>query len=279
MFAAAASPAFAIVYILWFIAGAYVYIALVRQIVARRHAVSAVDESASSPAPAPTFGAPETIIASILIALLLLNIMAAFSAHGGGSQVSLRALLSSLVITCVVIFFVVVVLEVRGRHVVDLAGLTKLGAVRAIFTGALLLFFAYPILNTAELILQRLYGSGFGNQSIVDFFNASQTLSERITVIIFAVAIAPLSEEFLFRFFLYGVLRRHFGITFGIAANALLFAAAHGHLPSLPLLFILGMCFTIAYEWSGSLLVNMTMHALFNGASLVVLAFPQLSSP
>jgi membrane protease YdiL (CAAX protease family) len=41
-------------------------------------------------------------------------------------------------------------------------------------------------------------------------------------------------------------------------------------------LFVLGSCFTIAYEWSGSILVSMTMHALFNSVSLALLAFPEL---
>jgi membrane protease YdiL (CAAX protease family) len=47
-------------------------------------------------------------------------------------------------------------------------------------------------------------------------------------------------------------------------------------LPSLLPLFVLGGCFTLAYEWSGSILVSMTMHALFNFFSLSALAFPDL---
>ena len=49
----------------------------------------------------------------------------------------------------------------------------------------------------------------------------------------------------------------------------------HVHLPSLLPLFVLGGCFTLAYEWSGSILVSMTMHALFNFLSLSALAFPE----
>jgi len=52
----------------------------------------------------------------------------------------------------------------------------------------------------------------------------------------------------------------------------------HTHLPSFAPLFVLGSCFTIAYEWSGSILVSMTMHALFNSVSLTLLAFPELFS-
>ena len=61
-----------------------------------------------------------------------------------------------------------------------------------------------------------------------------------------------------------------------ITFRRLLFAAAHTHLPSAAPLFVLGACFTLAYEWSGSILVSMAMHTLFNSAQLVVLAFPEL---
>src|SRR6059036_2683736 len=98
-------------------------------------------------------------------------------------------------------------------------------------------------------------------------------------IIVFAVAIAPVVEEFLFRFFIYGVLKRYFGRLLGITFSALLFAAAHAHLPSFAPLFVLGSCFAIAYEWSGSLLVSMTMHAIFNAITLLALAFPNTLPP
>ena len=61
----------------------------------------------------------------------------------------------------------------------------------------------------------------------------------------------------------------------GVLVSSLLFAAVHAHLPSFAPLFVLGTCFAIAYEWSGSILVPMTMHALFNGITLTALAFPE----
>ena len=97
-------------------------------------------------------------------------------------------------------------------------------------------------------------------------------------IIVFAVAIAPVIEEFVFRFFIYGVTRRYFGRLIGVTFSALLFAAAHAHFPSFVPLFILGSCFAIAYEWSGSILVPMTMHSLFNAVTLTALAFPEIFS-
>jgi len=97
-------------------------------------------------------------------------------------------------------------------------------------------------------------------------------------IIVFAVAIAPVVEEFVFRFFIYGVLKRYVGCLLGVILSSLLFAAAHAHLPSFVPLFVLGSCFAIAYEWSDSILVSMTMHSLFNSLTLIALAFPEITS-
>jgi membrane protease YdiL (CAAX protease family) len=107
-------------------------------------------------------------------------------------------------------------------------------------------------------------------------FSSSQLLEQRIIIIVLAVAVAPIAEEFVFRFFLYGVLRRYVGRIVALVLSSLLFAAVHAHLPSFVPLFVLGSCFTLAYEWSGSLLVSMTMHAIFNALTLTALAFPDM---
>jgi len=182
----------------------------------------------------------------------------------------------NLFFTLGVVLVVIAFLEFRGFDLNFLGGFAKLSFFRALSTGTILMLAAYPLISLADAIAQRLLGSGSSKQSIVELFNASQTINQRIMIIVFAVAIAPVAEEFLFRFFLYGVLKRYFGRLLGLTANALLFAAVHTHLPSFVPLFVLGSCFTIAYEWSGSILVSMTMHALFNSVSLALLAFPEL---
>ncbi len=169
-------------------------------------------------------------------------------------------------------------LQLRGFDLSSLAGFFKIGFVRAVGTGIILLLAAYPLIALANSITQRFFGGGSSRQNIVELFSGSPTIEQRIMIIVFAVAIAPVVEEFLFRFFLYGVIKRYLGLFLGISMNALLFAAAHAHFPSFAPLFVLGCCFTIAYEWSGSILVAMMMHSLFNSVTLVVLAFPELVS-
>jgi uncharacterized protein len=212
-----------------------------------------------------------------LVFLLLLGVVASFS-HPS-IQLNTRDLVENLLFTLGVVLVVIAFLRFRGFDLNFLGGFAKLSFFRALSIGTILTLAAYPLISLADAIGQRLLGSGSSKQSIVELFNASQTINQRIMIIVFAVAIAPVAEEFLFRFFLYGVLKRYFGRLLGLTANALLFAAVHTHLPSFVPLFVLGSCFTIAYEWSGSILVSMTMHALFNSVSLALLAFPELFPP
>jgi membrane protease YdiL (CAAX protease family) len=248
--------------------GLYIYVSVVRQIIAGR--------STSTNESIKRFGFPEAILAGGLILLLLLGVLA--SASTSTIQFSGRLLLENLLFTLGIVLVVVAFLRLRGFNLNSLGGFSKTSFLRALSTGTILMFAAYPLIAVADALTQRLLGSGSSRQSIVELFNGSRTIQQRIVIIVFAVALAPAAEEFLFRFFLYGVLKRYFGRFFGLTANALLFAAVHTHLPSFAPLFVLGSCFTIAYEWSGSILVPMTMHALFNSVSLILLAFPELFS-
>ena len=264
------APSFALnaFFALYFLASVYVYISLVRQIGART--------SGSAGEPTKTFGLPEAILAGALILFLLLSISA--SASRPSVELSARNLLVNLLFTMFVVLFIMTFLQLRGFDLSSIAGFFKIGFVRALSTGTILLLAAYPLILLANTITQRLFGSDSSKQNIVEVFSGSHTIAQRIMIIVFAVAIAPVVEEFLFRFFLYGVIKRYLGSFLGIIVNAVLFAAAHTHYPSFVPLFVLGSCFTIAYEWSGSILVAMTMHSLFNSVTLIVLAFPELIS-
>jgi membrane protease YdiL (CAAX protease family) len=262
---------FGILSLLYVLVSAYIYISLIHQISARG------DGSASAVDPPRRFGLPEAIVAGLLIAFLLLNVGASLS-HPA-IEVNARALLGNFLLLVFVVLFIATFLQLRGFDVATLGGFSRITFLRALSTGAVLLFFGYPLILWSDIITQRLFGGGSSRQNIVESFSESRTLDQRIIIIIFAVAIAPVIEEFIFRFFLYNVIKRFFGRVVGITFTAVLFAAAHAHFPSFVPLFVLGSCFAIAYEWSGSILVAMTMHSLFNSLTLTALAFPEIFSP
>ncbi|HEU0208673.1 MAG TPA: type II CAAX endopeptidase family protein [Candidatus Udaeobacter sp.] len=252
----------------YLIAGMAVYLSLIYQISTRTRSASR-DET-----PARAFGFPEAILATLLTLFLLLTLSSTISPPS--IQFSARNLLANFLFAAFIVLIIVTLLQFRGFDVGELAGFFRISFFRVLTTGAILLFLAYPLIALSETINQRLFGGGSSKQSIVEFFSGSRTIEERIMIIVFAVAIAPVFEEFLFRFFIYGVLKRYFGSLIGVILSAVLFSAAHAHFPSFVPLFVLGICFAIAYEWSGSILVSMTMHSLFNSLTLTALAFPEL---
>ena len=267
-----ASPglALALLSALYFIASLCVYVSLIYQISARIRTASGAD------VPRRVFGLPEAVLASVLIFFFLMTISS--TVPDPALQFHPRNLLANFLVSAFVVLVIASLLQFRGFDVGALAGFLKITFFRTVGTGAILLFFAYPLIGFSESINQRFFGGGSSKQSIVEFFNGSRTIQERILIIVFAVAIAPLVEEFVFRFFIYGVLKRYIGCFLGVILSSLLFAAAHAHFPSFVPLFVLGSCFAIAYEWSGSILVSMTMHSLFNSLTLTALAFPEILS-
>jgi hypothetical protein len=252
-------------YVLYILIGVYIYSSLIRQISAR-----APTDYTERP-----FGLPDVVVAILLSGLFLFTIALSLADSREPTTPRTHDLLSGALFTIGLVVFLTAFLRLRGFNITAQAGLTKIGFGRVLSTGTILLFAAYPIILLADALTRRLLGEGLSKQEIIQLFNASQTLPQRIIIIVMAVALAPVAEDFMFRFFLYGVLKRYFGRLVGLLVNAALFAAVHTHLPSLGPLFVLGSCFTIAYEWSGSILVAMTMHALFNAFTLTVLAFPQ----
>jgi len=248
------------------VAGVYIYVSLLRQIATRR-------TNPDAP-PVRTFDWPEAIIAGILAYLFLYTVVRA-STHTV-TQMENGDLIGSAVLIVALLLALVGFLRLRRFDLDSLGGFSKIGFFRTAVTGGVLMLAAYPLMFLADVATQRLLRDRPQRQPIVEMFSESSSLEQRILIIVLAVSIAPLAEEFIFRFFMYGVLKRYVGRVVAILASALLFAAVHAHLPSFAPLFVLGTCLAIAYEWSGSILVPMMMHALFNATQLTAFAFPEL---
>lgn len=86
-----------------------------------------------------------------------------------------------------------------------------------------------------------------------------------------AVVVAPAVEEILFRGIGLPFLVRRVGVGPAVFVISLLFALIHFHVPSVVPLFVVSLALCVAYVHSGSLLVPIVMHALFNGVNLWML--------
>ena len=146
-------------------------------------------------------------------------------------------------------------------------GINRIGVSKAVYLGGPLLLAAFPLVGFAGWIMLKLIGAEAKPQELVRFFTEASDHGKMWEVIFtmgFGVILAPMAEEFIFRGYLYTTAKKYLGFLPAMLLVSALFAAIHLNLASLPSLFILAICFTIAYESSGSILVPMAMHALFN---------------
>jgi len=170
---------------------------------------------------------------------------------------------------------IVLSLLFRGMRPSELFGFDRVSFLKVFFWGAGLLLAAFPLILASSAVVSSLMHTDpqKDSQPIVQLFEHVAEPSQRIPIILLAVVIAPLAEEFVFRGFLYGVLKRYAGPVPALIFTGITFALIHLHVPSLLPLFLLACVLTLAYELSGSLLVPMAMHALFNSVTLVGVFF------
>jgi membrane protease YdiL (CAAX protease family) len=174
-----------------------------------------------------------------------------------------------------VIGTILVSLLLRRMRPAELFGFDRLGFTKVFLWGAGLLISALPLIFASSAVVSSLMhvNSQKDSQPIMQLFERAGEPARRIPIILLAIVIAPLAEEFFFRGFLYGVLKRYAGAIPALVFTGVAFALIHLHVPSLLPLFLLACVLTLAYELSGSLLVPMAMHALFNAITLVGVFF------
>ena len=108
-------------------------------------------------------------------------------------------------------------------------------------------------------------------QPVAEMLTAPQSLAMRLYVLLLAVVIAPVAEELLFRGIGFPLLLKRFGLGPAVFVISLVFAAMHMHVPSLVPLFAISVGLSLAYVYSGSILVPIVAHAVFNGVNLGLL--------
>jgi len=87
----------------------------------------------------------------------------------------------------------------------------------------------------------------------------------------FAIVIAPVAEEFIFRGMLYPFVKQLGWPKLAWAGVSLLFAAIHADLAIFLPLFVLALILTWLYERTDCLLAPILVHSLFNATNLVIL--------
>jgi membrane protease YdiL (CAAX protease family) len=148
-------------------------------------------------------------------------------------------------------------------------------SLRAVTSQALLRWLAVlPILWFAAFTWQfmlKAVGHAPNLQEAIRLFLATDDVRSRIQFVIFAVVLAPVAEEALFRGLLLPMLVRRTGAAAGVALTAVGFGALHGDVGTFVPLAIFSVALSLAYARTGTLRVSILMHALFNAVNLALM--------
>ena len=149
------------------------------------------------------------------------------------------------------------------------------------------IFFRYlPIIWVVSLIWNGLlkFFQKFGwigptpPQELIQLFgNGGDPIAIGLLVL-FAVLLAPIVEEVIFRGCIYRFLKSQTLLPSAQVISGILFALLHGNLMSFGPLLVVGILLAHVYESSGNLLVAISFHALFNSFSLLMLLLINQSS-
>ncbi len=143
----------------------------------------------------------------------------------------------------------------------------------AFATGAFTFLVSLPVIALVAVLWQNgldLVGLPVEQQDLVDLFVTVHSRVLRGILVVFAVIVAPVTEELIFRRGIFRFLRGRVPRWAALWAPALLFGALHvswaslDGLAALAPLVILGVIFSIAYERTGRIGTAIVAHALFN---------------
>lgn len=221
----------------------------------------------------PDFGRGDAVLATSLSLWFIYLVAQTF---GKKMAVNAEAITASMVLYFCIVAVICGFLVGRERNPVALFGLKWPGWPRGILFALGALLAAYPVI-VLSMFVTRAIGITGDSQDAVLYLQSATNLQDRLPMIAMAVIVAPIAEETIFRGYLHGVIRKYGGRWGAIGVNSLLFAAIHGHAPSLGGLFVLAVALSLVYERTGSLWAPILMHATFNTITVVAaLAWPQM---
>lgn len=232
------------------------------------------------------YGSPDAVAAMLLLLLLGLGFFlppadAAAGLDPSADAVDAGTLLSALFNMLLLCLVVLAYLYIRGLNPAEMFGLRQLSVKRAFLLAVLALILTVVGLELGMEALTAWNGGALpdtSSQGTVAAFEKNSSPFFRVLLAVIAVVTAPLTEELLFRGFLYGVVKKATDRWFAAVFTALIFGVVHSHVGSAPPLFLLGLGLAIAYEETGCLLVPIFMHAMFNAGTIAVLTYNAFAS-
>ena len=219
-------------------------------------------------------GLPDLMVTAALMFWLGASALHGFLRSASAPSLGDKTLLESALLYGLIVGALALFLQARRIPLTRLFGLRLLKPGTVLMRGVRLFIAALPLVLFCFWLVRLAMGEEAEPQELVKYFTNAARESDWRRILLAAGSaglVAPVAEEFLFRGYFYGTLRRHVGTVPALLFTSALFAAIHLSAPVFLPLFVLAVCLTLAYEATGSLLVPMLMHALFNSVMLAAM--------
>lgn len=176
-----------------------------------------------------------------------------------------------IVILSVVIFRLVRLKKTKDLNLKNIKFSTIIGYPLLTYISIVCISIILEQFNYSKLI-SELTGAPL-EQIAVSTLRETDSLSTIISLAISAGLIAPITEEFLFRGYIYPILKKSLGMKLAIVLSALLFGIVHASLVPLLPLTILGIAFACLYEKCNTIWAPIMAHAIFNNITLLAILY------
>ena len=152
----------------------------------------------------------------------------------------------------------------RKENYPNLVGIFRMGWLQVMSDALIRLLCAWPALLAISFISSQVL-SGYPKQESVQKLAETQSLNEVFNIACYALVVAPVLEEFLFRGILFRAMKRPFGVGPALIISGILFGFVHQNVLSFVPLTFLGIILALSYERTGDLRTCILIHAGFNG--------------
>ncbi len=221
-----------------------------------------------------------SVVLGFLCAQLAAEILFAVGADGAGMRMmQLHTLFFQLLAIGIIIYL----LRHHGVSWRQAFGLGQGHILLRIGQGIVFYLAAMPVVlfyGLVSMVLFHMLGLPFERQSAVDFMlDPNQSLGLQLYLVVLAVLGAPVIEEALFRGIAFPAMLRHTTLTRAMVFVSLIFAAIHLTPTAVIPLFVFAMALSLAYLYTGNIIVPVVMHLLFNSVSIGMLFLIRTFAP
>jgi|SRR6185312_13516139 len=217
------------------------------------------------------------------IAILTANVLHKFQMNGFRHEDDFGILLlATLGFQGVTWILIPIFLRLNGVAMGDAFGLHASNLFRSIGLAFATLIVVLPVALLLELLsgaIMEKFGFESKPEAAVELINGAPLWPTGMYLGFFAVLLAPVAEEFIFRGVLFPFIKQLGYPKFAWLGVSSLFAFIHGNVTVFIPLFVFALALTWLYEKTDNLLAPIVAHSLFNAANLIGLLYLDHSLP